>query len=241
MRLSLYLEKGVNQSRASSIREDLASDPAVRKATYISPERGLKEFEKYSGLGEALSLLSSNPLPGVIEIEPIDTSSLAVSNLQNRLVHIGGIQEVRVDSEWLKRLNAMLELGNRILNGVTLLIVTAVVLAVGNTIRLLVANRRDEIRVTKLVGGSDGYVMLPFLYSGFWYGLLGGVLGWIMTACLWLLVSQPATHLASLYHNAFRPSFPGMDITLLLVVGGALMGVLGALLACWRQIRAIDP
>ena len=241
VRVSLYLKSGTDNAKASRMREDLASDKAIAKAIYISPTQGLAEFEKYSGLGEALRLLDQNPLPGVIEVEPVDTSPLAVGNLQNRLVRMGGVEEARVDSEWLKRLNAILTLGGRILTGVTLLIVAAVLLAVGNTIRLLVLNRRDEIRVIKLVGGSDGFVILPFLYSGFWYGLVGGVLAWLIICMLWLTLSGPASQLATLYQSTFRPGFPGLGMTLLLVVGGAGMGIIGALLASWRQLRDIDP
>ena len=177
VRLSLYLGGGVSNSKALDLKKDLQADPAISKVTYISPKQGLAEFEKYSGLGQALKLLDENPLPGVLEVEPKDVAPLAVSNLQNRLVRMGGVEEVRIDSEWLKRLHAMLELGERALTGLTTLVVLAVLLAVGNTIRLLVVNRKDEIKVVKLVGGSDSFVMLPFLYSGLWYGLLGGLTG----------------------------------------------------------------
>ena len=208
---------------------------------YISPKQGLAEFEKYSGLGQALKLLDNNPLPGVIEVEPKDTSPLAVSNLKNRLVRIGGVEEARVDDIWLKRLHAIVTLGERILNGLVTLVVLAVLMAVGNTIRLLVVNRQDEIRVVKLVGGSDGFVMLPFLYSGFWYGFLGGLLAWLVTAGLWFLVAGSANTVASLYQSAFQMNFPDFSTFIALVLGSALLGVLGAFATSWRQLRHIDP
>ncbi|CAM3605716.1 permease-like cell division protein FtsX [Parendozoicomonas haliclonae] len=240
-RISLYLENQVSEKDARRMREDLLKDSGIAAAVYISPTQGLAEFEKYSGLGDALRLLDSNPLPGVIEVEASDSSPLAVSNLQNRLKRVDGVAELRVDSEWLKKLNAIVTLGDRILTGLSVLICLAVLLVVGNTIRLLVVNRRDEIRVIKLVGGSDGFVLLPFLYSGFWYGLAGGVLCWLIVACLWLAVSGPASDLATLYQSTFRPEFPGLNMTLLLIGGGAFMGVSGALLSSWRQLRDIDP
>lgn len=238
---SIYLKSNVSDAQASRMREDLAHDPGIQQAVYISPAQGLAEFEKYSGLGEALRQLGENPLPGVIEVEPRDASPLAVSNLKNRLSRMTGVDEVRVDSAWLKRLQSILKLGDRIFTGVSVLIILAVLLAVGNTIRLLVVNRKEEIRVIKLVGGSDGFVILPFLYSGFWFGLLGGVLAAAMTAALWMNVSGPAQELASLYQSSFRPGFPGFEITMMLIVSGMLMGVSGAFLASWRQLRSIDP
>ena len=241
VKVSLYLGNRIDDAAAVRIREELARDKAIAKAVYISPAQGLAEFEKYSGLGAALQLLDGNPLPGVIEVEPADTSPLAVSNLQNRLVRMTGIEEVRVDSEWLKRLNAILSLGDRVMTGLTGLICIAVLLAVGNTIRLLVVNRQEEIRVIKLVGGSDGFVILPFLYSGFWYGLAGGVLAWLVVFVGWLTISGPAGQLATLYQSTFRLDAPGLGLTTVLIGGGAAMGVIGALLASWRQLIDIDP
>ncbi|MTI13414.1 permease-like cell division protein FtsX [Sansalvadorimonas verongulae] len=240
-RASMYLKSNISDAQALQLRESLAHDAAIEQATYISPAQGLTEFEKYSGLGEALRQLDENPLPGVIEIVPKDVSPLAVSNLRNRLSRMTGVDEVRVDSAWLKRLQSILKLGNRIFTGVSVLIALAVLLAVGNTIRLLVMNRTEEIRVIKLVGGSDGFVILPFLYSGFWYGLLGGLSAAVITATLWSSVAGPAQELASLYQSSFRPGFPGLAITFTLIVSGMIMGVGGAFLASWRQLRRIDP
>ena len=241
VRLSLYLDANVSNSKALALKQDLQADPAVRQVTYISPKQGLAEFEKYSGLGQALKLLDENPLPGVLDVAPKDTTPLAVSNLQNRLVRLGGVDEVRVDNEWLKRLHAMLELGERALNGLTTLVVLAVLLAVGNTIRLLVVNRKDEIKVIKLVGGSDSFVMLPFLYSGLWYGLLGGVLAWVVTAGLWFMVAGSANALASLYQSSFQMNFPDLGTTCTVIFGSVLLGVTGAFFTSWRQLRDIDP
>ena len=177
VRLALYLKQGTTDEQARTLRKQLAQDLAVLEAAYISPEQGAEDFRRHSGLGETLDLLDVNPLPGVIELEPADTAPQAVQRLHERLQGLPGISQVRVDTVWLERLSALLDLGDRLLQGGGLLVGLMLVLAVGNTIRLLVVNRRDEIRVIKLVGGSDGFVILPFLYTGFWYGLMGGSTG----------------------------------------------------------------
>ncbi len=241
VRVSLYLDSKTSDARALDLRRELQKDPAIREVVYISPRQGLMEFEKYSGLGQALKLLDDNPLPGVLEVEPVETAPLAVSNLKNRLVRLGGVEEVRLDDIWLKRLHAIVTLGERVLNGLITLVVLAVLMAVGNTIRLLVVNRQDEIRVIKLVGGSDGFVILPFLYSGFWYGLLGGLLAWLMTAGLWFLVAGSANAVATLYQSTFQMNFPDLLTFIVLVSGSALLGVVGAFATTWRQLRHIDP
>ncbi|GEM_PF-94951 len=241
VRLTLYLEQGVSDERARDMKTQLAQDPAVLQAIYITPEQGAEDFRRYSGLGSALDLLDVNPLPGVIELEPVEAAAEAVQNLHERLKTLSGVSQVRLDTVWLERLVALLEVGERLLQGGGALIGLMLLLVVGNTIRLLVANRRDEIRVIKLVGGSDGFVLLPFLYTGFWYGLTGGCLAWLITAALRFLVSDSMAQLAGLYHVPFQPGLPDWHLSLFLLAGGCAVGVLGALLAAWSQIRRIRP
>lgn len=241
VRLALYLKQGTTDEQARTLRKQLAQDLAVFQAVYISPEQGAADFRRHSGLGETLDLLDFNPLPGVIELEPADTAPQAVQRLHERLQGLPGISQVRVDTVWLERLSALLDLGDRLLQGGGLLVGLMLVLAVGNTIRLLVVNRRDEIRVIKLVGGSDGFVILPFLYTGFWYGLMGGALAWLMTTLLRWLVADTLEQLAGLYHMTLRSALPQWELALFLLAGGCVIGVLGALLTAWFQIRRIRP
>ena len=239
-RITLYLKQDVNDSQGMQLRKELLKDAGVADASYISSTRALQQFEQQSGLGDAVRLLDKNPLPGAVVVTPRNTGSLATNNLRIRLERLGQVDSVRLDQTWLERLNAMLALGDRILKALTLLVSIAVFLAIGNTIRMLVADRRDEIRVLRLVGGSDGYIMMPFLYTGFWYGLLGGVAAWVVTGVLFLMLSGLVANLAGLYGSGYRLSFLGLSGTLALVIAGMVLGVAGAGLSSWRQLRAID-
>jgi cell division transport system permease protein len=112
---------------------------------------------------------------------------------------------------------------------------------VGNTIRLDIENRRDEIEVTKLVGGSNAFVRRPFLYNGFWYGLGGGLVAWAIVAIAVHTLAEPVRRIASLYASSF--SLDGLaprDIAVL-VGGGIVLGWLGSFLAATRELRGIEP
>ena len=91
------------------------------------------------------------------------------------------VAEAVLDMDWLQRLNSLMELSRRLVLAVGGLLVLGVVLILGNTIRLAIENRRDEIVIVKLVGGSNAFVRRPFLYTGLWYGVGGGV----FAACWW--------------------------------------------------------
>lgn len=241
VRISLYLEKDVTESDASRLRSEVLRNRNVASAIYVSPEQGLQEFEQYSGLGNVLSLLNENPLPGIIEVEPKDITPLVIKNLQLSFGRYSGVEDVRVDSAWLKRLNVLLDLGERTLIGLSLMIGLTALLIIGGITHLLVVSRRDEIQVVKLVGGSDGYVMLPFLYSGFWYGLLGGTTCWLIVLGFWIALSQPMVELSTLYQNPFQPAYPSLELLGALAGGTALIGITGSWLASWRQLRLIEP
>ena len=239
--IALYLSQQTSDDQAQKLLGQVRQVRGVKHVTYISAEEGLKEFEQYSGLGQALTLLGHNPLPAVLEVEPHDSETLAVTNLRNRLRRLEGVERVRVDDEWLKRLNGIVALGNRILASLSVLIVAAVLLTIGNTIRLMVLNCREEILIVKLVGGSDNYVMLPFLYTGIWYGLFSGGAAWLVSVGMWLFLSEPASQLASFYQEPFVLSFPDWATSATVLLAGALAGMAGALFSCRRQLHAIQP
>jgi cell division transport system permease protein len=117
----------------------------------------------------------------------------------------------------------------------------AVLLVVGNTIRLDIDTRRVEIEVTKLVGGSDGFVRRPFLYGGFWYGLGGGLIAWLLVEALVLALAGPVGRISAAYGSTFALAAPDLGEALALIGGGALLGWIGAFLSATRHLRAIEP
>ena len=241
VRISVYLQNGLGDDVIQTLQEQIKSNSSVAEITYISPEQGLQEFELHSGLGSILALLNENPLPGVIEVTPTDITPLVIRNLLINLKHLPGIANAHVDNDWLKRLNVLLELGERTIIGFSVIIGLAALLIIGGITHLLVVNRKDEIQIVKLVGGTDGYVMLPFLYSGLWYGAMGGLTCWLIIFGFWNALSQPIVELSTLYLHPFQPTYPSLKLLAMLMAGTGFIGIIGAWLASWRQLRLIEP
>jgi cell division transport system permease protein len=164
-----------------------------------------------------------------------------VQGLTQELKQIDGVDIVQLDTEWVSRFNAILDV---IRSGVLLaagLFALGVLVIIGNTIRLDIENRRDEIEVTKLVGGSDAFVRRPFLYNGVWYGLAGGLTAGLIVAIMVAVISTPVQRIAGLYGSAFELEGVGAVGWLALLLGGAALGWLGSFIVATRELREIEP
>jgi cell division transport system permease protein len=224
------------------LRLKLGTLDQVNKVVYVSPEQALEEFKQYGGISEALSFLDENPLPPVLLLEPplgIDKDELNV--LVAQIQSFQQVDSVQVDMAWVERLLALLALAQRLVAVVGALLALAIVLVVGNTIRLAIAARTDEIRVIKLVGGTNGYVRRPFLYSGFWYGAIGGILAWLMLGLCWILLQGPVSDIAALYGADFYLQPLPFAPACWLIFSAALLGLLGSWWSVQRHLVAIEP
>ena len=199
------------------------------------------ELAELSGLGEALKELPDNPLPSVILVTPevVDKANLEVLRL--RLAEQPNVEQAQLDLVWVERLSAILKLGERFVFGLTLLLVSALLLVIVNPIRLHIENRRSEIEVIKLVGGTDSYVRRPFLYMGALYGVGAGLLAWLVLAFGLDWLNDAVVRLAGLYGRDFAlggvPSGDGLS----LLLGALLLGYIGAWLAVARHLSELAP
>lgn len=242
-RITAYLGEGVSLERAHELRAELLDDSRILKVELIDKEQALAEFRVSSGLEDALDYLQGNPLPHTLVVTPDETSRSAsgVETLVTRLQGLDGVERVQVDLGWLQRLNAMTDLLARAVWALALLLAAAVVLVIGNTVRLAIENRRDEILVAKMVGGTDAFVRRPFLYTGAWFGLGGGVVAWVLLQLsLWWL-SGPVERLAELYRSDFALNGLSFDGALALLIVAMLLGWLGAWVAVKRHLDDIEP
>jgi cell division transport system permease protein len=242
-RVTAYLSEEVTLEEAQALKQTVADDSRVAEVELIDRDTALEEFRASSGLEDALDYLDGNPLPHTILVTPSDSSRTAdgVQTLVTVVEGLDGVAQVQVDLGWLQRLNAMTELLGRAVWALALLLAAAVVLVIGNTVRLSIENRRDEILVAKLVGGTDAFVRRPFLYTGAWFGLGGGVVAWLLLQMsLWWL-SGPVERLAGLYRSDFSLSGLTFDGVLALIIVAMLLGWLGAWLAVKRHLDDIEP
>lgn len=241
--MSVYFKTDVPLAKAQQLATDARERAEVAEVTVIPADKALEEFRTYSGFGTALEALKENPLPHVLHVRPRPeaTSTEALDKLRSYFTAWPEVDIVQVDTEWVMRFNAILEVLRRILLIAAILLGAGVVAVIGNTIRLEILNRRAEIEVTKLVGGSNSFVRRPFLYTGVLYGLGGAVLAWLIVEAAVAILDQPVANLARLYGSGFLLQGPtDEDIGKLLVIG-TVLGWLGAWISAARHLRAIEP
>lgn len=240
-RIMLYLKTDVEDVRAEQLSLELMLHDGLSGVELIDREQGLREFSSYSEFAGMLSLLDSNPLPAVILVLPAEHHLESLQQLQTELDAMPEVAEAVLDLEWIQRLNAYVLMAERFSWVLSGLLALAVLLVVGNTIRMTLESRRDEILVAKLVGATDAWVRRPFLYSGFWYGLIGSLFAYVLVQVSLYLITGPANQLALLYSSRFE--LQGLDALsgLILVATGTGLGVLGGFLSTGRHLRAIEP
>jgi cell division transport system permease protein len=243
VQLSVYLKQPMTAEQARKVRQGIDARDDVLDAQLVTPAEGLKEFEEMSGFAEALKALDDNPLPYAITIRPapLFDSPEAIESLSDELKTLPEVEIVQVDTEWVRRLDAILGALEQVVLLAAGLLGLGVVVIVGNTIRLDINSRREEIEVIKLVGGSNAFVRRPFLYSGTWYGLGGGLLAWILVSAAVGFLAGPIEKVASLYASSFRLQGLDPDGILALVAGGALLGWVGSWVTATYHLQRIEP
>jgi cell division transport system permease protein len=242
-RISLFLKPGLSDVMVQQLATSVREQTGVGAVQMITASQSLADFQQRSGFGDALNLLGSNPLPAVLVVQPTDdyATPAATQQLSKTLGALPQVDQVRMDIQWLERLQAMLDILRRAVIIIGLLLGLAVVFIVGNTIRLEIENRRTEIEVSKLLGATDRFIRRPFLYHGAWYGLAGGVLAWLLVVTALLLMAGPVDRLVSLYGGQFSLRGLGFEGSLWLLVSGIALGWLGSWLAVARHLRDIEP
>jgi cell division transport system permease protein len=239
---SIYLRRDVSESEAADVASLIQQRADIESVELITASAALEEFKVQSGFGQALDHLTDNPLPHTLVVRP-STANTARSMvlLQEELGNLPEADVVQVDTEWVQRFHAILDIVRQAIVIGASLLGTAIVIIIGNTIRLDIQNRREEIEVTKLLGASNAFVRRPFLWSGFWYGLFGGLLAVGLVYLGLYLLEPPVARLAGLYHSGIvMVSLSAVETLVLLGIGIAL-GLVGSWFAAARHMRRIEP
>lgn len=240
--ITVFLKADIGEEQALELQSLIGQQSGAR-ADVISPANGMEQFREASGFGEALDMFEENPLPWVLLITPEPDANEAleavVGRIEDWLQQRDEVDLVQVDYKWLQRLAGLLELGEALVSVLTVVFSLAVVVIVSNTIRMDVANRAEEIQVLSLVGAGNGFIRQPFLYSGFWYGLLGALLALLLfNLCLYYL-SQPLERLLDAYGNSFTVQNLQVGGLLLVLLAGGLLGFFGAWVSVQRYLNRI--
>lgn len=241
--VTVYLKTEVPLEKAQQLAAGARERSGVAAVQLTTADQALAEFRENSGFGEALAALEGNPLPNVLTVRPAAGADgpLEIEALKRYFAAWPEVELVQVDTEWVQRLAAILDLLRRTLGLAALLVGVAVVAVIGNTIRLEIDGRRAEIEVTKLVGGTHAFVRRPFLYAGLLYGLAGALLAWLIVALAVAALARPVAQLAGLYGSAFGLAGLGLREAGLLLAAGVVLGLASAWGVAARNLARIEP
>jgi len=242
VRASLFLRDNVDEAAGTALGSTLRKRPGVSETRYVSRAEALAEFKAHAGFGEALDILQDNPLPAVIIVTPIRGLPPAdVDALFQGLSNLPEVESVMLDRDWLRRLHALLALVEQGIALISAVLGAVVLIVIGNTIRLDIESRREEVVVLKLIGASDAFIRRPFLYTGLWYGFAGAILACVMVGVAGIYLGDSARQFAGLY--GVSAQLNGMSgMTMFGVFAAALgLGWFGALWTVQRHLNAIEP
>jgi cell division transport system permease protein len=239
---SVYLRTDVSLEDAKRLVNIVSQRADVDAVTLIAADDALREFREQSGFGEALDHLARNPLPHTLVVRPSAANTEVSMGLLNE--ELGNLPEtdfVQVDTEWVQRFHAILDILERAIAIGAALLAAAIIVIIGNTIRLDIQNRREEIEVTKLIGATNAFVRRPFLYIGMWYGLGGGLLALALVRYGLYAIEEPVNRLSGLYSSAFSVLALDLAESFIIAAAGVFLGLLGSWLAAARHMRRIEP
>lgn len=241
--ISLFLKPAVSDNSGKKLADRIKKNSAIEQVTVITKQQGLEQFKEYSGFGDALNVLESNPLPTVIQVLPKNTLSdlNAIESLMLEFNQLPQVDFAQLDMQWIQRMQSMMAIMQRAVFILTLLLGFAVIVITGNTIRLELQNRKDEVLVAKLVGATHSFIQRPFLYTGFWLGFIAGLVAWILVSIIMLIIQGPVERLSNLYDGAFDLSYLSFVDIISLLGLSSVLGVIGAWIVLYSQLQQIKP
>ncbi|MGR8940651.1 MAG: permease-like cell division protein FtsX [Gammaproteobacteria bacterium] len=241
--ISLFLKDTVTEAEARKLAEVIRKNTEVAEVKLIGKAQALAEFKANSGLDVALDALEGNPLPIVLEVlpKPEQTNTTVLQKLQENLQQYPEVDEAQMDMQWLERMQSIIRLAEQATQSISILLGLGVLFITGNTIRLELHNRREEVVIAKLVGATNRFIQRPFLYGGFWIGFLSGVLAWFIVTAIMLLLWRSVENLSLLYEGSFHLRFLDYDESFYLILLSSILGVTGSWAVLAYQLRQLRP
>ena len=239
---AVYLKQDMSVSEAEGLGRLITQRADVDAVDLITSDEALAEFKAQSGFGEALDQLPDNPLPHTLVVRPsAGNTSASLILLQEEIGNLPETEYVQADTDWVQRFHAILDIVRQAIAIGAALLSIAIVVIIGNTIRLDIENRREEIEVTKLIGASNAFVRRPFLWTGFWYGLFGGLLALALVRYGLFLLEGPVARLAGLYQSNIVISSLGVEESAAIIGIGVFLGLFASWFTTARHMRRIEP
>jgi len=244
--ISLFLKLDADVDAVSEINAELAKNDAIKQFHLVPKDQAWNEFKNKSAtkaggneIDSKVIQLEKNPLPDAFFIQANSTDPLALEALKNELQNIPGVDQALLNAEWAQRLSTILSLGTKIILFVAALLALALLLIIGNTIRMQILTQKDEIIVSKLIGATTSFIRTPFLYAGMFYGLFGGLLAIVILTIIVQLYNQSVVQLSSLYNSDFSVAWFNLSLFISIIIASIFVGWLGSYLAVTRSIASI--
>jgi cell division transport system permease protein len=235
--LTIFMHADITQQEHDHLKILLEKQPEIEKVRFISKEEGLKDLAEHSGLTNLIGGLADNPLPDAFVVTLKEASPEKLETLQEKVREESGVESVLMDTAWAKRLMALFSLGERVLKVLTVALGAGLVLIAGNSIRMQILTRLDEIEVSKLIGATDAFIRRPFMYFGMLQGVMGGLVGYGLVYLALHYINPSISALAALYNAQFAFKAPGLTTLLVICSMTASLCLIGAVFSVWRQLR----
>lgn len=239
--ISLFLKQSVTEQQAMDRAELLSEMPEIDNVQVVTKDMAVDKFKNIKGFAETLKTLGENPLPHVIIVTPeltlLGNLEMDIETFAKSLKNYPEVDDIQIDLEWVERLRAIIHIADRITFVIAFLLGITVLLVVGNTIRLNISGRKNEIEVTQLMGATNRYIRRPFLYEGLWYGFFGGIFSLVIVHFSLLFIVAPVQTLAELYNNDFVISGVGITVIIKILIISSLLGLIGANIAVGRHLK----
>jgi cell division transport system permease protein len=234
--ISIFLKLDHDENDMTTIKTALESNTDIKNFKFVPKEDALEQLKSAGANNDVLNSLENNPLPDAFFVEPSKLDAESIENLKNNLSHMDGVDEVVVDGAWIKRLNYLLALGKKAMLIIASLLAFALVMVIGNTVRMQILTQHAEIELSRLIGATKSFIRRPFLYAGGLYGLLGGLFALAITCAVIYLFNQSLAPLAAEYQTNFALNFPNLNTSLIICLLALFIGIASAYLAVSKSL-----
>jgi cell division transport system permease protein len=238
--ISVFLKLDANSGAAAAIGGKLDAHPSVREYRFIGKDAAWEQMQQDAETATISAGLERNPLPDAYFVTPEIMQPDEIEALQAELQQWEGVELAQLDTSWIKRLNALLQLGKKGILVLVALLGIVLIVIIGNTIRLQILAQREEIEVSKLIGATDSFIRRPFLYAGTIYGLGGGLIAWLLLIGIIRLFNLSIADLAELYASGYRLDQPELETGIAIVAGTVLLSWLGSYIAVNRSLSQLN-
>ena len=208
---------------------DIAGYPEVATAATVTQEQALVRAQKE--LGDFRDVFEGATLPASIDVKlkPGFRDPATVKRVASRVRAFSFVEDVRYGEEWIEKLHRLRDVAGvaGLVLGLAFAIVSMII--IGATIRMAVLSRAQEISIMRLVGATDGYIRRPFLIEGVAKGVLGGVFALALTFLARTLIDR----------YLIQTVFFDTRVTLLGLLFGALIGLVGSAFSVGRHLRRV--